>query len=234
MSSDGQAISVNFAREIPVFALDAVVLLPQQVLPLHIFEPRYIQMVEHALDGSGQIAMAVVCDNVQDLSGDPLIKPAVCIGQIVQHESLPDGRFNVLIQGICRATIVEDHLPSGDRLYRQAILEPVGEPNQDAGHLHQLRHWIESELADGSLQNLTVAEHVIEYVRNEEVPNIAVLELISFALLSDHRLRYRLLAEGDVDRRAELIERELHSLADLIRMAEDQRAEEWPKGCAWN
>ncbi len=234
MSSDGQAISVNFAREIPVFALDAVVLLPQQVLPLHIFEPRYIQMVEHALDGSGQIAMAVVCDNVQDLSGDPLIKPAVCIGQIVQHESLPDGRFNVLIQGICRATIVEDHLPSGDRLYRQAILEPVGEPNQDAGHLHQLRHWIESELADGSLQNLTVAEHVIEYVRNEEVPNSAVLELISFALLSDHRLRYRLLAEGDVDRRAELIERELHSLADLIRMAEDQRAEEWPKGCAWN
>jgi len=234
MSSDGQAISVNFAREIPVFALDAVVLLPQQVLPLHIFEPRYIQMVEHALDGSGQIAMAVVCDNVQDLSGDPLIKPAVCIGQIVQHESLPDGRFNVLIQGICRATIVEDHLPSGDRLYRQAILEPVGEPNQDAGHLHQLRHWIESELADGSLQRLTVAEHVIEYVRNEEVPNSAVLELISFALLSDHRLRYRLLAEGDVDRRAELIERELHSLADLIRMAEDQRAEEWPKGCAWN
>lgn len=234
MSTDGQAISVNFARAMPIFALDAVVLLPQQVLPLHIFEPRYIQMVRHVLDGAGQLAMAVTCDNVQGLAGDPMIKPAVCVGQIVQHETLPDGRYNILIQGICRAIVVEDQLPEGDRLYRQAILEPVGEPNQNSAHLHELRHWIETQLSGGSLRRLTVAEHVVEYVRNEEVPNSAVLELISFALLSDHRLRYRLLAEGDVDRRAELIERELHSLATLIRMAEDQRAEEWPKGCAWN
>lgn len=232
--TEGQSISVNFAREMPIFALDSVVLLPQQVLPLHIFESRYIQMVQQVLDGAGQIAMAVVCDNVADLSGDPPIKPAVCVGQIVQHEALPDGRFNILIQGICRARVREDLRPSGDRLYRAGLLEPLGEPNQDSAHLHRLREWIEDELSGGSLRRLTVAEHVVEYVRNEEVPNAAVLELISFALLSDHHLRYRLLAEGDMDRRATMIERELQSLSALIRQAEEQKPEDWPKGCSWN
>jgi Lon protease-like protein len=232
--SEGQSISVNFGREMPIFALDSVVLLPQQVLPLHIFEDRYIQMVQHVLDGSGQIAMAVVSDNVADLSGDPPIKPAVCVGQIVQHEALPDGRFNILIQGICRARVREDFRPVGDRLYRAGLLEPLGEPNQDSAHLHRLREWIEDELSGGSLRRLTVAEHVVEYVRNEEVPNAAVLELISFALLSDHHLRYRLLAEGDMDRRATMIERELQSLSALIRRAEGQKPEDWPKGCSWN
>jgi len=232
--SEGQSISVNFAREMPVFALDSVVLLPQQVLPLHVFEPRYIQMVQHVLDGAGQIAMAVVTDNVRDLSGDPPIKPAVCVGQIVQHETLPDGRFNVLIQGVCRARVQRENRPAGDRLYRAAMLEPLGEPNQDSSHLHRLRQWIEDELSGGSLQKLTVAEHVVEYVRNEQVPNAAVLELISFALLSDPHLRYRLLAEGDMDRRATIIERELQSLSALIRHAEGQRPEDWPKGCSWN
>ena len=51
--SDETAIQVNFGRPMPVFPLDQVTLLPQQVLPLHIFEPRYRQMVTDALDGSG-------------------------------------------------------------------------------------------------------------------------------------------------------------------------------------
>jgi uncharacterized protein len=232
--SEGQAISVNFGREIPIFALDSVILLPQQVLPLHIFEPRYIQMVRHVLDGAGQIAMAVVCDNVQDLSGDPPIKPAVCIGQVVQHETLPDGRYNILVQGICRARVREDLMPEGDRQYRAGIVEPIGEPNEDSEHLHPLRAWIEDELSGGSLRRLMVAEHVVEYVRNEEVPNSAVLELISFALLSDPKMRYRLLAEGDMDRRATMIERELQSLSTLIGKAEPQREQDLPKGCSWN
>lgn len=234
MSDEGQSISVNFAREMPVFPLDAVVLLPQQVLPLHIFEPRYRQMIGRCLDGSGQLAVAVVRDGVEDLSGNPPVKPAVCVAQIVQHETLSDGRYNVLLQGVCRARIAKELPPAPDRLFRAAYLEPIGEPNPDSDHLYQLREWIESELTEGPLRHMLVAGHVAEYLQNEEVPNSAVLELVSFAILTDPALRYRLLAEGDLDRRALIVRSELQDLARLIGLAENQRPQEWPKGCSWN
>jgi Lon protease-like protein len=235
MMSDGQAISVNFARDVPLFPLDAIVLLPQQVLPLHIFEPRYRQMIDHCLDGAGQIAMAVIDEAPRHaLSPIASLRPAVCIGQIVQHEPLPDGRYNILLQGICRARIVRESPPAADRLYRAARLEPIGDANPDAAHLDALRSWIESELSQGPLRHLSLAEHVVEYVRDDSVPNAAVFELISFALLSDPGTRYRLLAEGDLDRRARILESELRDLASLITRSESQRPSEWPKGCSWN
>ncbi|MCL4220969.1 MAG: LON peptidase substrate-binding domain-containing protein [Phycisphaerales bacterium] len=232
--SDGQSISVNFAREMPIFPLEAVVLLPQQVLPLHIFETRYRQMIGRCLDGAGQLAIAVVREGVEDTSGNPPVHPAVCVAQIVQHETLPDGRYNVLLQGVCRARIIRELPPTTDRLYRAAYLEPVGEPNPDSDHLYALREWIEAELSEGPLKQMAVAEHVVEYVRNEEVPNAAVLELVSFALLTDPALRYRLLSEGDLDERAAIVRAELADLAKLISLAESQKSRDWPKGCSWN
>src|SRR5690349_21503961 len=126
--SEETSIQVDFGRPIPLFPLEAVTLLPQQLLPLHIFEERYRQMVDQALDGSGQLAMAVLKGEEQskDLHGRPVIRPAVCIGQIVQHEKLFDGRYNLLIQGVCRARVVEEMPPEEGRLYRMAMLEPVG------------------------------------------------------------------------------------------------------------
>ncbi|GAB4386973.1 MAG: hypothetical protein Kow0022_17610 [Phycisphaerales bacterium] len=218
----------------PIFPLDSIVLLPQQVLPMHIFELRYRQMISRCLDGSGQLAIAVVRDGVEDLSGNPPVRPAVCVAQIVQHETLPDGRYNILLQGVCRARITRELPPATDRMYRAAFLEPIGEPNPDSEHLYPLREWIESELSEGSLRRLAIAEHVAEFIRNEDVPNSTVLELVSFMLLTDPALRYRLLSEGDIDRRAAIVRSELEELGKLIALAEKQRPEEWPKGCAWN
>jgi hypothetical protein len=56
--AEEMSIRVNFSRPLPLFPLPQVVMLPQQITPLHIFEPRYRQMVDRALDGAGQIAMA--------------------------------------------------------------------------------------------------------------------------------------------------------------------------------
>ena len=116
--SDETAIQVNFGRPRPIFPLDQVTLLPQQVLPLHIFEPRYRQMVTDALDGSGQIAMAVFegRDWKQQYHGRPPIRPAVCIGHIAQHEKLADGRYNIILRGVCRARVIKELAPRDARL----------------------------------------------------------------------------------------------------------------------
>lgn len=220
----------------PLFALDAVSLLPQQALPLHIFEPRYRQMVECVLDGAGQFAMAVFSGTSwkQHYHGRPALRPAVCVGHIVQHEKLPDGTFNILVQGVCRARIVYELPPSAETLYREAVIEPIGSESIDQEHLQVSRDRLDDLLTNTSLRQLRAARPVLQFVRNGEVPTSAVLELVSFTLLSDQELRYRLLSEGDAAVRAGLIFGELSSLRDLIDRAQRQKPESWPKGCSWN
>ncbi|CAG1009353.1 hypothetical protein PHYC_03692 [Phycisphaerales bacterium] len=254
--SEENSIQVNFGKPMPLFPLDQATVLPQQVLPLHIFEPRYRQMVEHALDGAGQIAMAVFEGNrwKQEYHGRPPLRPAVCIAQIVQHEKLPDGRYNLLIQGVCRAKIIRELGPEKERQYRLALLEPVGVglPGPESGlesiegeeilgpsddnspALSEVRNRIREMLDEGPLTQMMHAAAVLEYVKNDELPTSAVLELVSFTLITDPRLRYQLLAEPHAEDRARIIVGELEHLSGLIRRAAEQHPEDWPKGCSWN
>ncbi len=258
--SEDNSIQVNFGKPMPLFPLDSVTLLPQQLLPLHIFEDRYRQMVDHALDGAGQIAMAVFAGEQwkQNYHGRPPIRPAVCIGQIVQHERLSDGRYNVLVQGVCRARVLVELPMEEGRLYRTAMLEPVGldpstmvvsgEEEDEEGEtpdlglppppepepLIEVRQKICEMLEEGPLTQLVAAEPVLEFVRNEEVPTAPLLELVSFMLITDQGLRYKLLAEPSIQARAGLIMGELQHLSSLIRRAGDQRPQDWPKGMSWN
>eukprot|EP00913_Durusdinium_trenchii_P006419 g6031.t1 len=171
-------------------------------MPLHIFEPRYVQMITHALDSSGQIAMAMFAGDrwKHEYHGLPPVRPAACVGQIVQHERMDDGRYNILLQGVCRARIEEERPPDDDHQYRRVRLDPVETQSEtliDEG-LERLRDWIEQKMTHGALSRVAVAEQVVEYVRNEDVPTPVLMELVSFAMITEPGARYRLLAEGDV------------------------------------
>ncbi len=230
------SIQVHFGRAMPLFPLDSVTLLPQQVLPLHIFEPRYRQMVDSALDAHGQFAMAMFSGTTwkQNYHGRPAIRPAVCVGHIAQHEKAADGTYNILLQGVCRARIVYELPPSLDILYRQAMIEPIGDDDIDQEGLQPARDRLDDLLSHTSLRQLRATRPILQYVHNEQIPTSVVLELVSFAMLSDRELRYKLLEEGNPSVRASLIFRELLSLRGLIDKAQAQHPEAWPKGCSWN
>jgi Lon protease-like protein len=227
------SIRVNFSRPMPLFPLGQVVMLPQQITPLHIFEPRYRQMVSRALDGSGQIALAKIAGSLVTGPTPPL-RPAVCVGQIVQHESLDDGRYNIILQGVCRARIVEEDEADEDRMYRQAMLEPVGDDEPESLRTEGFRDWLRGKLDDGELARLAAADELLKLVANEEIPSPVLVEIISFALVTDDTTRYALLAEGSLDRRTRLVQENLDGLAALIRKAVAQKPGEWPKGTSWN
>lgn len=220
----------------PVFPLPGLVLLPQQVIPLHIFEERYRSMVRDALDGAGQIAMGLFEGSrwKQDYHGRPPLRRAVCVGQIVHHDPLPDGRFNVLVQGVCRARIVGELPPREDRPYREAMLEPLEGGAPDEAGLEPMREWVEAQLDGGELRRLSCASELLEYVRNEDVPMNVLLELIAFTTLEGVEVRYGLLAEAELSRRAELVRSGLEKTRRLIRLADRQGADRWPKGVSWN
>jgi Lon protease-like protein len=234
--SEQVSISVNFGRPMPVFPLESVTLLPQQVVPLHIFEPRYRQMIDHILDGAGQLAMGVFegDDWKSNYHGVPQIKPYVCIGQIAQHEKLSDGRYNILLQGVCRAKVIEEAPPDEQRQYRVAMLRPVGMAGDREQLLDDHRERIRDMLTEGPLEKLTAAETVSDYLKDDEVPTSAIFELIGFTMLTDPETRYRLLSEEDVVARAGIVEGELQRIESLLRRASSQRPEEWPKGLSWN
>ena len=90
---------------VPIFPLAGAILFPRSQLPLHIFEPRYRDMVRDALDGAGQIGM------IQPLSmddGDPALYGVGCIGEIVGVEEMEDGRFNIVLSGSSRFRILAE------------------------------------------------------------------------------------------------------------------------------
>jgi Lon protease-like protein len=103
---------------IPVFALPNVVLFPGVPLPLHIFEPRYREMVRDASAGHEIIGMALLRGDWQErYHENPDIFVTGCAGRIVNVEPLPDGRFNILLHGL-REFAVQQHL--FDKPYRRA------------------------------------------------------------------------------------------------------------------
>src|SRR5262245_16236591 len=84
----------------PVFPLPNVVSFPKTLLPLHIFEPRYRLMTTEALTGRKSICVALLKPGWEtDYEGSPEVYPVGCIGRIVQHQMLADGRYHLVLHG---------------------------------------------------------------------------------------------------------------------------------------
>lgn len=119
---------------IPVFPLPQVVLFPDAVLPLHVFEPRYRSMLQHCLATHKALVVAQIVEG-EDEHGRPRIASVAGGGIVVDHQALPDGRSNVVLRGCARLRL-EELDPDCSRPYRVAratILEDlqVAVPDND-------------------------------------------------------------------------------------------------------
>jgi uncharacterized protein len=118
------AISISVMSDLlPLFPLPNVVLFPNVFLPLHIFEPRYREMVADALASDRMIGMVLLRPGWdRDYEGRPPIYSVGCTGLLTHNERLPDGRYHVVLRGIERFRILEeDHALS----YRRGLIEPL-------------------------------------------------------------------------------------------------------------
>jgi Lon protease-like protein len=141
---------------LPIFPLPNVVLFPNVFLPLHIFEPRYREMVADAVATDRMMGMVLLRPGWQhDYEGRPPIYPIGCSGVLTHVERLQDGRYNIVLRGVERFRIVEeDH----DRSYRRAIVESVPEPQMgidDRAAIRQQRSKLESLLVPGGERTWT-------------------------------------------------------------------------------
>jgi Lon protease-like protein len=115
---------------IPIFPLPNVVLFPNVFLPLHIFEPRYRQMVEDALNGDRIIGMVLLRPGWEgDYDGRPPVYPTGCAGVVTHAERLPDGRYNIVLRGMEKFRIAGE---DAEHPYRVATVIAVPEPSPES------------------------------------------------------------------------------------------------------
>ena len=199
---------------VPVFPLPGVVLLPDQRLPLHIFEPRYRALVRDALGTHGWL---VVCPVVGDPAADPSPFATVATaGRIVAHQQLPDGRFNILVEGMVRVRLAElAFVPP----YRRAAATAIAEPAD---------HEVAPVERAAMLSTLASVIRVVRAMRPEfefavptELPSSRLALRLVDRFVTDPAMRQRVLeAERGIDR----VTLATEALADLWTAGETLRA----------
>jgi Lon protease-like protein len=111
---------------IPIFPLPNVVLFPNVLLPLHIFEPRYRMMLDDALKGDRVLGMTLLQPGWEgNYDERPPVYPVGCAGVITHVETLADGRSNIVLRGISKFRIADE---DASRPYRLAAVEAIHEP----------------------------------------------------------------------------------------------------------
>ena len=129
--------TASLPRRIALFPLPNVVLFPSVFLPLHIFEPRYRQMVADALDGDRLIGMVLLRSGEAGRgSPNPPVFPVGCAGRITHVAALPDGRYNIVLRGVERFRIEDE---DRSRAYRIAAIDALPESPVDDGCEERLR-----------------------------------------------------------------------------------------------
>ena len=172
---------------IPLFPLPTVVLFPTVFLPLHIYEPRYRDMVRDALAGDRIIGMTLLKPGFEDdYEGRPAVYGIGCAGLITHHERLADGRYNIVLRGLERFRI---HGEDESRPYRLAHVESLPESpgERERLELHEERRRLESllvPLVDHSDTHIPADlpdDHLVnalsQYLELEPIERQALLEV---------------------------------------------------------
>lgn len=111
--------SQDLPDQVALFPLEGVLLLPGGYLPLNVFEPRYLEMIEDAMGGNRLIGI------IQPLSGDepkPELYKIGCLGRISSYSETGDGRIMIGLQGICRFSLTGELATQTP--YRIATIKP--------------------------------------------------------------------------------------------------------------
>lgn len=189
---------------IPIFPLPSVVLFPNVFLPLHIFEPRYCQMVTDALSSDRLIGMTLLRGT--DAPGHPEhppVFPTGCVGVISHVERLADGRFNLVLRGTHKFRIVRELASNAQLLYRTVQMEALEEVVPETEHvaLAQARTELEHRLEP------LFARARAESLLPQTMPDVDVVNALAQYLDFDPLERQALLEQpGPVARCRALIE----------------------------
>lgn len=185
-----------------IFPLPSSVLIPGGSLPLHVFEPRYRQLVADVLRTDRVVGIPLLHPGWEaDYDRRPDLFTIMGVGIVRAADRLPDGRYNILVQGVLRARILEE-LPSElpYRIVRAEPLEDRLEPGGEARRLGQgqVLRQLAVELAT-ALPDHAGPAFARACLREQDLGRLA--DLAASSVLIETRERQEFLEEGRVEER---------------------------------
>ena len=207
---------VGFDGIARLFPLPNFVMMPHVVKGFNIFEQRYREMTADALADDQLITLVLPKPGWEaDYDGKPALHDVACLTRILTHKKLPDGRFDLLLHGVCRVRIHDELLAK--TLYRQVRVEALPDalgkepPSLRRGLRDAVRPWLPRQ--KGAMAQFNA-------LMGSDKPLGALCDIIAFALGLPPEIKQLLLETLDVPQRADLL---IHSLK--AARAEPQVAE---------
>ena len=192
----------DLPETIPVFPLGGALLLPRGQMPLNIFEPRYIQMIDAALRGPRLVGMVQPLEEQPDPSAPAALHRVGCVGRIVQLAETGDGRYLVSLAGIARFLIQEE----------SAVATPFRQCRVSfAPFAADFRPRLGEDAVDrasviGALRNFAEATGLqIDWKGIDKAPNEALVNALSMMAPFGSREKQALLEAADLRTRAETL-----------------------------
>lgn len=195
----------DFSGRVRLFPLPNLVLFPHVVQPLHIFEPRYCEMLEEALATDRLIAMALLNKGWENqYQQRPEVDPTLCVGKIMSHTPTEDGRHNILLVGMKRAVIVEEL--DSSRSFREATVEILDDvyPPEDSISRPKMMTRLQEMFSHFVPEGLAAQESFKQLV-GKQLPLGILTDTITYALDLPLAIKQKLLAEHNVDIRCRIL-----------------------------
>lgn len=195
----------DFSGRVRLFPLPNLVFFPHAVQPLHIFEPRYCEMLQDALAHDRLLALVLLEPGWEhQYQSRPAIARAACIGKIISHSSTDDLHHNILLAGVKRAHIIRELKPR--RPFREAEVEVLEDlyPLDEAQQRPELAERLQVLLQQFVPQGLA-AQESFQQLMGRRLPLGVVADTLAYALQLPLAIKQQLLAEANVDIRCRLL-----------------------------
>ena len=142
----------DLPNKIPIFPLSNFIIFPRTTVPLNIFEPRYIDMIDDAMKSNRIIGMVQPKKSDQNI---PVLYNIGCAGKITSFNETNDGRYLIVLDGISRFKIIEEL--KNDKLYRECSVSFDNFPNDFEENKEEIK-FSDLELIFKDIKSLFIKE----------------------------------------------------------------------------
>lgn len=209
-------MEIVLPSEVPVMTLPGVTFFPQALMPLHIFEPRYQQMLRDVLATNRLFAVAGL-DPQQASEPDRFEPPhrVASVGIVRACQKNDNGTSNLLLQGLARVEILGVVTDEPYRSIRVRALASHPGASEDENQV--LRREL-SRLLNLKLKLTATGTHEMTAFLKTVADPEAFVDIAAFSLCENPALKQKLLETLDVHRRMELFNRQLHTEVDTLKL----------------
>lgn len=191
-------------KELPIFPLPQAVLFPGALMPLHVFEPRYRQMTRDALDTHRIIVVSQILPAAgESPPGHPAIANVAGVGAIVEAQELPDGRFNIILEGRARVHLTELPFVPPYRRARGELLE------DKPGEISDIDQHSLIAVANAFTAFVQARDPSFNFTLPPSLPSPRIADLCAHHLILDAKERQTILETLDPVARVRLVSESL-------------------------